>query len=337
MPEKEQTPFVAVWMVTYNHEMYISQAIEGILNQKTNFKIKLFIGEDCSTDNTRAICQQYEKNNSEMMEVICTSENNIMLNARNIYKECSDSGAKYVAMCEGDDYWIDENKLQMQVDFLESNLDYSICFHNIYELSADKGLRISPFYTSKEEKTYTIEELAKGNFISTASVVYRNGFFNIHDLFNGALIGDYVLHLLNAQHGKIKYFPVPMTVYRIHNTSIFSGKSHKYQCENMLKTLNKLINYFQGSGQVAENLKWQAAFFKSQLADIYLKEDNKVEYLKFLKDAFEESPAFMDEWLLDSKHNYNKVLTSTEYKLGWALRNPWHMIKRYTLPGKRKK
>jgi glycosyltransferase involved in cell wall biosynthesis len=337
MPDREQPPFVAVWMVTYNQEKYISQAIEGVLIQKTKFKIKLFIGEDCSTDNTRAICQKYEKENSERIELICTAQNNIIDNAKNVYRACADSGAKYVAMCEGDDYWIDENKLQTQVDFLESNPDYSICFHNIYELSADRGLRLSPFYTSKEEKTYTIEELARGNFISTASVVFRNGFVNIHDLFKEALIGDYVLYLINAQHGKIKYLVAPMSVYRIHNNGIYSSKSQKYQCEGLIRTLKKLIDYFHGSGQIVENMKWQTAFLKSQLADIYLKEQDKEEYLRLLKEAFLESPVFMNEWLLASKNNYNTLLESKEYKIGWALKNPWFMIKKYVFPQKERK
>src|SRR5664279_2965814 len=99
-------PVVAVFMVTYNHEKYIAQSIESVLMQKTTFPFKLFIGEDCSTDNTRSICLEYFKQEPEKIELYLNEKNiGAIKNSHQIYKACYYSNAKYVAMLEGDDCW----------------------------------------------------------------------------------------------------------------------------------------------------------------------------------------------------------------------------------------
>ena len=113
-------PLVAVYMITYNHENYIAQAIDSVLTQKTTFPIKIFIGEDCSTDRTAAICLKYKEKNPGKIEVTFNKQNiGPKNNAKQIFQACFVSGAKYIAMLEGDDYWTDPNKLQLQADFLE--------------------------------------------------------------------------------------------------------------------------------------------------------------------------------------------------------------------------
>ncbi len=117
---------VSIFMLAYNQEQYIGSAIEGVLMQKTNFRTELVIGEDRSTDRTRAICQEYAAQNSEKIKLLL-SESNLGLGANYVktYAECS---GKYVAICDGDDYWTDPLKLQKQVDFLEHNKDFSLVY-----------------------------------------------------------------------------------------------------------------------------------------------------------------------------------------------------------------
>jgi len=114
-------------MITYNHERYISEAIDGILMQECDFEYELVIGEDYSTDNTRKICEQYAAKYPNKIKLL-QSVNNWGMNSNFIrtVKECN---SKYIALCEGDDYWTDPLKLQKQVDFLEKNKEYSLCFH----------------------------------------------------------------------------------------------------------------------------------------------------------------------------------------------------------------
>lgn len=119
---------LSVCMLTYNHEGFIAQAIDNVLMQKTNFPIEIIIAEDCSTDGTRAIIREYEKKYPEIIKPIY-HENNVgaIRNARDFaIPQCR---GKYIALCEGDDYWTDVDKLQKQVDFLENNSDYTFCCH----------------------------------------------------------------------------------------------------------------------------------------------------------------------------------------------------------------
>src|SRR5258708_542108 len=111
------SPFCAVWMVTYNHEKFIAQAIKNIINQKTNFPFKLYIGDDCSSDTTREVCINYKNEYPELIDLVFNTKNNMQKNSMNVYGACFNSGAKYIAMCEGDDYWCNKNKLQKQIDF----------------------------------------------------------------------------------------------------------------------------------------------------------------------------------------------------------------------------
>ena len=125
-------PLLSIVTITYNHEPYIRKCIEGVLMQQVNFPIEFIIAEDCSTDGTLAICKEYAEKYPDFIKII-TSENNVGA-LQNEVRAINVANGKYLAFCEGDDYWTDPLKLQKQVDFLENNLDYSVCFtrYNIY-------------------------------------------------------------------------------------------------------------------------------------------------------------------------------------------------------------
>src|SRR5574344_800398 len=120
-------PLLSIVTITYNHEPFIAKTIEGVLMQQVNFPIELIIAEDCSTDGTRAICQQYAEQYPDLIRLI-TSESNVGAIANERRARLAARG-KYIAFCEGDDYWGDPLKLQKQVDFLESHPEYSVTFH----------------------------------------------------------------------------------------------------------------------------------------------------------------------------------------------------------------
>jgi glycosyltransferase involved in cell wall biosynthesis len=113
-------------MITYNHAPYIAQAIEGVLQQKTNFPFELVIGEDCSTDGTREIVFEYQKKHPDIIRVITSDENvGAKKNGLRVLKACQ---GKYIAFCEGDDYWHNPDKLQKQVDYMESHPECGMLF-----------------------------------------------------------------------------------------------------------------------------------------------------------------------------------------------------------------
>ena len=127
-----ESSLLSVRLITYNHEKYIRQAIDSILAQKVNFTWDIVIADDFSTDSTRSILIEYEKKYPNLIKLILQKEN--VGPARNFVDLISFKTSSYIAYIEGDDYWTDSLKLQKQVDFLEKNIDYSICFHNTLEL-----------------------------------------------------------------------------------------------------------------------------------------------------------------------------------------------------------
>ena len=158
-----------------------------------------------------------------------------------------------MAICDGDDYWTDENKLQKQVDFLEQNLDYSISCHNVFILNGDTLSSDSPYDKENTQDTYTLEDLACRNIVPTLSSVFRNLKINhFPDWFSSSPLGDYPLMLWVAQMGKIKYFDDKMAVYR-QNAGVWSGKKINY--ENSFVMFDGLIEHFKDNPTVKKNLK----------------------------------------------------------------------------------
>lgn len=225
---------VTICCITYNQAKYIKQCLDGFVMQKTNFKFEVLINDDASTDGTTDIIREYEAKYPNMIKPIYQVENQYQQNKLDkvIKKIYSNVKGKYVAICEGDDYWTDPYKLQKQVDFLEAHPDYSICFHPakvIYEGFSNK--HEDEIYPSNYKNLKpNIETLLEWNFIPTASVMYRWRFKEGEDLNQyyptRIYAGDIHMHLLHAKVGKIKMLPEVMSVYRKHPqgiTSYFEG------------------------------------------------------------------------------------------------------------------
>lgn len=201
-------------MITYNHEDYIREAIEGVLMQETNFDFEFIVVNDKSTDATESIILTLIKNHAKgnLINFFSHTENKgMMANFIFALQQCK---GEYIALCDGDDYWTDTNKLQKQVDFLESNSAYVICFHKVDILNPD-GSITKDFITEVPENHETIEALASfGNYIHTPSVVFRNIVNEFPCEFLLSPVGDYFLYMILAQHGRIKYLQETMGIYR---------------------------------------------------------------------------------------------------------------------------
>jgi glycosyltransferase involved in cell wall biosynthesis len=268
---KEGNPImVAVFMITYNHENYIEGAIQSVLDQVTDFEYKLFIGDDKSTDRTSVIIQNIQEKYPDQIDYTLNESNlGIPKNSLNIYNKCLNSGAKYVALLEGDDYWTDPFKLQKQVDFLEENKDYAISFHSLTALKEDGQTYQLPDF--RETRSFEFLDLTQRNFIPTASCIFRL-YDDSHLLFQKLInmsVGDWALHMLNAQHGKIHYMTDTMAVYRLHATGDWSSMSTDQMLTKSLKCadeLNKLFEY-----------RYHAEFEKGKinLTNIYKAESTK--------------------------------------------------------------
>ncbi|MCB4799705.1 glycosyltransferase [Neotamlana laminarinivorans] len=162
---------VSVFMLTYNQEHCIAQAVNSILEQKTSFRFQLVIGEDCSTDNTRSICEDYQNKYPDKIKLLPSVGKNIGLinNYLQTIKQCD---GKYIAICDGDDYWIDEFKLQKQVDFLEANPDFAIVGTNYHKLFKDNALVEEKKEHSKPY--YEFSDLIFKNVLPSVTTLFRN-------------------------------------------------------------------------------------------------------------------------------------------------------------------
>ena len=214
---------LSVVMITYNHGLYLKKAIESILNQITNFEFELIISSDASPDNTDAVVESIINEHPKGNYIKYTSHQKNIGVMHNFHYALKQATGEYVALCEGDDYWTNENKLQKQVDFLDQNKQFTICYHAV---SIDENNVIKPDNITKTvNKETTISDLAKGNFMHTCSVVYRNHLFaEFPAYFTHSPIGDYYLHMLNARFGKIYFFEENMANYRVHDSSYWSSK-----------------------------------------------------------------------------------------------------------------
>lgn len=206
---------VSVFMVAYNHEEYIAKAIDSVLMQNTDFDYEIVIGEDCSTDNTRNIIISYGNRYPDKFKLLL-NETNLGMH-KNGAKTLQACKGEYIAMLEGDDYWTSLDKLQKQVDFLDSHPECSISFHNVTEIYEDIDRESHDVFKNNRKEIYTVEDLLVENFIPTPSTMFRNGLVpNIPEWVSLLPMGDWPLHILNALHGKIGYINEVMAVHLNH-------------------------------------------------------------------------------------------------------------------------
>ncbi|WP_262966585.1 glycosyltransferase family 2 protein [Methylobacter psychrophilus] len=210
-------PVVSVHMITYNHGLYLAKAIEGVIAQKSDFPIELIIGEDCSTDNTRQIALDYQRRYPQLIRVIYSNENiGMMKNVRRVLNACR---GQYVALCEGDDYWIDPEKLSEQVATLSRLKNIDITFHSCYLKYEKQGKEVLSSVCSPVDRIFTLPEIiiGRGDFMPTASILARRStLMSIQNWFKITKppIGDYFMQVFGSRNGGAYYINKPMSVYR---------------------------------------------------------------------------------------------------------------------------
>lgn len=212
---------VSIWCITYNHEAYIRDAIEGFLSQKTNFKYKIIIHDDASTDKTAEIIKEYEQKYPDLICGIYEVENQYKKNREGMgwlmgiaRKVCQ---GKYIAVCEGDDYWIDCHKLQLQADYMEAHPECTLSLHNALQLDCQDGtIKVIDPYNGNTEKDISSEEIIMQyqGHPPTASVFCKRELIEMPDFFYRVPVGDYPLLLYGFTKGNIHYNSRIMSVYR---------------------------------------------------------------------------------------------------------------------------
>jgi glycosyltransferase involved in cell wall biosynthesis len=232
---------LSVMMITYNHERYLRQALDSVLMQKVGFDYEIVVGEVGSTDSTRDILSEYSQRHPDKFRLLLNDTN--LDGVRNFYQALHACRGQYVALLEGDDYWTSETKLARQVEFLESNADYAVCFHNVLGHSESGDRPDFNYVQADQPETMQLADLLEENVIPTCSVVFRRGICEpIPSWASQLKMTDYPLHVLNARHGRIRYFSETMGVYRIHPGGIWSGMNSIDRQKETVKFFEFLLN-----------------------------------------------------------------------------------------------
>ena len=226
-----RNPKVSVCLITYNHENYIEQAIESVLMQRTNFDYEIIIGEDDSEDRTREIVVRYAEKYPEKIKLLLNDRANVIyINGKptgrwNLINNLSHANGEYIALCDGDDYWTDHQKLQKQVDFMINHQQCVMCAHPTQMLFNSTGKIGGVVDHSEVKEVFTLNEfLRETNFIQTCSVLVKNWFHRgFPDWFLQIPCGDLAIYALSALHGDIGFINEVMAVYRIHEGGVHSS------------------------------------------------------------------------------------------------------------------
>lgn len=218
---------VSVIMITYGHEKFIQEAIEGVLIQKCNFPVELIIANDNSPDETDRLVNQYLENKTIPPNIVVNyvkHDLNKGMN-HNFLWALGKSKGQYIALCEGDDFWTDPAKLQSQVNFMDNNLDFSMCFHDVDVLVTDKGS--SYVYDKPQKDILLLQDIVKKHYMATCTVLFRNGYFKdgLPEWYPRCISGDLPLEILLASKGKTKYLDFKMACYRRHPGGITQSES----------------------------------------------------------------------------------------------------------------
>ena len=228
--EMPKEPLVSIICLTYNQEKYIKDCIEGFLMQKTSFKFEVLIYDDASSDGTATTIAEYAKRFPDIIKPTFYEKNNFSqgLGYVGLYSGIKEARGRYVAYCEGDDYWTDEQKLQKQVSFLEANPQYAICAHETSIINEDRAQLNGRLFSSLKENMFisasyghfSFDDSLTGNIFHVSSLMYRNRPIDLPKWINTVSASDLVFDMLLAHNGDIYVLPDVMSTYRGHSNSL---------------------------------------------------------------------------------------------------------------------
>jgi glycosyltransferase involved in cell wall biosynthesis len=233
------TKLVSVCIITYNHGNYIEDALDSVLKQEGSFDLEIVIGEDCSNDDTRAVCERYAEAYPGRIKLLPSEKNlGVMPNILRTIKECSGS---YVCLCEGDDYWINARKIDLQLKVFERFDETSLVFHNskvVYE-GLPKG-KPSFFLEQETPSILKTEDIIQNFSIPTASMMFRRDLLKIPVWLEEIYNGDFALSLLLSLEGEVRKLEGTHSVYRKN----FAGLSGTYPRFNVPIRIIELLTLF---------------------------------------------------------------------------------------------
>jgi len=295
-------PMVSVHVSTYQHADFIHDCMEGVLMQETDFPVEIIIGEDESDDGTREICKEYADRYPEKIRLFLhRRENNISVHGQstgrfqNIYSKFKCRG-KYIAVCEGDDYWNDEFKIHKQVSFLSSHNMYVASHHDAIVIDKKGDLLHSSHIPQKNKKDFAEDELMVGPWLIYPSLCWKNVIDKYPAGFFDSPFGDRFTVSLLGEHGRAKYQgSIKKSSRRIHDGGAWSSKDRISQIKGKIDGYYKIVEYHRGKPNVCksilQNIKnLKVSMYMNMVANTKAGSMNFFELTKYL--TMEEGPVF---------------------------------------------
>ncbi len=249
-----QPPLLSAICLAFNHEDYISQALDGMLMQETDFPFEIVINDDCSTDNTVAILKEYAEKYPSIIRLILQKENQYSKGIKIEILLIKEAVGKYIAICEGDDYWTDPHKLQIQLDVMRAVENCQMSFHSALDVWVDKSKKDSvSTKRANGNRLFTTKEviLGGGGFCPTASlIIEKEAIAAMPQWIYGPLNGDYYLQIFGSLKGGALYIDRTMSVYRRNAAGSWSSNMQdleirEEQVKKMMPVLEAMDSHFE--------------------------------------------------------------------------------------------
>lgn len=262
-------PEISVCMITYGHASFILEAIRGVLQQETDFKVELVISNDHSPDQTETLVLDFLKKNEipERFEIKYVNHDPNLGMARNFLWALKECRGKYIALCEGDDFWIDSQKLNIQWQFLEQNPKYVLSFHDSYVVEFDGIIGNKRYLEESNKKDLSFEEFSTGKFVlPTHSVLFRNQYLHeLPETFLKVLNTDTFLYMFLSSKGRFHFHSeISNTAYRKHGKGIWTSKNSFQKSISGLNTFETIKKIFPSNKNIdskIHTLKIESIFY----------------------------------------------------------------------------
>jgi glycosyltransferase involved in cell wall biosynthesis len=244
-------PRVSVLTITYNHGKYVEECIRSVLAQRAKFDIEMVIGEDCSKDDTRAVCRKLQAESPDRIRLLLPGANvGRFENFRRTYAACR---SEFIALLEGDDVWTATDKLQCQVDALDAHPEWIACFHNVRIVAEGRTGKTATFFTDGDQTVFRQCDFAERNFVPTCSCVFRRR----PDLLLPAWYydesrnpySDWILHAVNARYGDFGYLHEVMALHRRHAGGVWGG-TFDGTLDGDIRRMARRLTAFEGLEEV---------------------------------------------------------------------------------------
>lgn len=320
-------PLVSIRCLVYNHEPFLRQCLDGFVMQKTTFPFEAIVHDDASNDGSAAIIREYAEKYPDIIKPIYETENQYGKHDGSlgrIMDAVMHPNSKYIALCEGDDYWTDSNKLQVQVEFLESHPEFTLASHACNLFSEDKGKNVFEHHCRQDDGELSTVDVIRGGglFICTCSIVYRRELKrNYPGYCLKCHVGDFPLQIMSVMKGKVMYFDRLMGTYRINNPRSWMSKNDKDNDLSLkkLKGMRSEVNMYKG---FADDYPEYESLFKDRIA-FYLtyrtpkKKVTPQEYSLFVNEFYQEINDYSMFWKLFhyARQSHTNILTKMYYRI----------------------